>query len=353
MKKISILLIFAGFVLGAMAQDVPFRKRAIYIKKTATWCGPCGEWGWDLNEEIVSRVTGRPFFAMGLHESTSSRLYTPASTDFDALTQPNSGVPNFYVNQRNVTEYSSSGGIFTTTTKNNVFRAIDSTGLERADIGTAFYTSVLPVKREIKVYTKTEIFNDIDGEYYLGLYAIEDNIIEYQASRSNTALHKNIFREALTPTITGTLVASGPTGRGVMYDTLTWVVPSAYDIANMKILAIIWKKDGNNFIFENSWSDDSYITTITSVDDEIDQLAGASAFVREDVLNYRLLLNEFNGKQISVDLLNINGQQVKSIYSGSANSGIQTSINTGDLAKGVYLVRTRMGEQVKTLKVVL
>jgi hypothetical protein len=353
MKKLSILLILIGFAVASYAQVVPFRKQGFYTKKTATWCGPCGSWGWDLDKEIAERTTGRPFFAMKLHTSTSSLLYTQGSTDFDAFMAPNSGVPNFYANQRNVTAYSSQGGIFTSTTRTNVNRAMDSTGLVFADIASVFTTSVLPATREITVYSKTAIFDDIDGDYYLGLYAIEDNIVEFQNQQGNDAVHKNVFREAITPNVEGVLISSGPNSRGEWNDTTTWTVPAAYDIANIKILAILWKQDSSGFVFENSWSDNSYITTVTSVDDEIDQLAGASAYMKDDILRYRLLLNEFTAEQVEVDLLNINGQTVKNIFSGVANAGIDTDLNTSDLAKGVYLVRTRMGEQVKTLKVIL
>jgi hypothetical protein len=353
MKQFSILLIFVGFALSAFAQDVPFRKMGLYTKKTATWCGPCGSWGWDLDKEIVDRTSGRAFISMKLHESSSSRLHTPDAIEFGALMGSSSGVPNFYANQANRTG-SVPGGISPTLTRSNVFRTIDSTGAAIADIGTVFTTSIDPTTDEISVYLKTEVLQEITGEYYVAAYVVEDDVIEYQESRGPNAIHQNVFRAYITPTVTGNLVASGTTDRGtIVVDTLNWIVPLDYDPRKIKVFVVVWKQEANGFVFENAWSDKQYITTVTSVDEELDVLAGASVFSRDDMLRYRLSLNEFNGQDLQVDLLNINGQTVKAIYNGTANTGIETEVSTADLAKGVYLVRTQLNGQVKTLKVIL
>ncbi|HHB79571.1 MAG TPA: hypothetical protein ENK85_10105, partial [Saprospiraceae bacterium] len=53
MKKILLLLLAVGISYLAQAQEVPQTQSSLIIKKTASWCPPCGGWGWDLFEQLI------------------------------------------------------------------------------------------------------------------------------------------------------------------------------------------------------------------------------------------------------------------------------------------------------------
>ena len=88
-------------------------------KLTATWCGPCGSWGWTLFQEIIDE-THNDAVIMGTYGSSTSNYYNPAAAAFKQAQAPSAGWPAFCANGENRTAYSSNGGIYTATTKTNV-----------------------------------------------------------------------------------------------------------------------------------------------------------------------------------------------------------------------------------------
>lgn len=353
MRFFTLLVLFAAIAFNLHAQTVPTKKMAVYMKETATWCEPCGTWGWQLNSDILSRPVSQPFVTAKMHTSRSSALHSPDALTMNAYMSSASGVPAFYVNMNNETAYSSTGGIFTGTTRTNVWSVIDNFATQDADIATGFTTTISADKTNITINTSTLTFNDVDGDYYLGVYVLEDDVFEIQRGFTSGATHNKVFREAITP-VMGEQVTGGMTPAGTQLDlSYGYQVPAEYEADKLQFFVILWKKDGIDYTFETSWSDFQYATTTTGVENRFADNANAYSFVNNNTLNYHFITNEWVGKNLSVTVVNAQGQEVQTLFDGPATADVRSELHTIGLAPGMYMVRTEIDGEVQTQKVML
>jgi hypothetical protein len=350
MKKFTFLSLVALLSFSSYAQTVPTKKMAFFAKKTATWCNPCGTWAWDLFDDVYNRVGGEAFVSAEMHISTSSVLASGAANTMYDYMEQRSSTPVFYVNSINQTQYSSTGGIYTGSTKTRVFEVIDSIGLTDADINSAFTASI--TNNDITVNTKTEVFNATTGDFYLGVYLVEKDVVAYQNGIGNSASHKIVFRDNISTNVMGDLVSSGAVSPGATFNNVfNFTVPATYDVSKLQVFVVLWNKVGTDYNFESAYSDFQYLST-TPIG-KIEELAiDVSAYQSQDILHYQLQNNTSNEK-MTVDLINVNGQIVKTIYEGIPDNNLEIKTSVADLPKGVYFVRTNIKDQSKTIKIIL
>lgn len=349
-KYIFTLLFLVSF--SCLSQNVSDKKMALFSKTTATWCGNCGTWGWTLFDDVYLDETLPKFVSIKLHSSSSSDLY---SADASALVQAlgiTSGQPRFNVNLDLVSGTSATAAA-------DIKSMIESTGQLDADINAGFNLEILD-NNEITVQTKTKVFNAVSGEYYLGVYLAEKDVVNFQAGQGANAVHKIVLRNALTENVTGDLIGSGDLEAGAEFEnTYNFTLPDGINTDNIQIFVAIWKKVGDAFVYESAFTKTQEEQALEEEEDEV--VAGI-----EDVqLNFDFNITNDNGspfyrinaiednQDIKVDLYNSNGQLVKNLYEGSTSTELSGSIASSDLPKGIYLVRAIVGDQVKTLQIVL
>ena len=233
--------------------DAPLTQQSMGLvtKMTATWCGPCGSWGWTLWEDIIAEV-GEKSVLMSVYSPTSSELNNTTAaqwgSDFDVQ-----GYPNYCVNGKNRTAYSSSGGIYTSTTKTNAVNASDST-YSTSPVAAAVYSKVIS-GTTITVNTATQFFSAASGEYYLGVYVIEDGVIEDQSGDAGAgASHHVVLRGAMDGNAYGTLLVNGTAGTDVMENTFTMEMESDWVADNITIGLVIWNKVSGSYNFVNAYT---------------------------------------------------------------------------------------------------
>jgi hypothetical protein len=353
MKTFLLLILVLRVSFTLSAQTVQSNKMALMMKKTATWCGPCGTWGWSAFDDIYNRTTGEAFIGIELHSSTSSQLNSLAATTIYSNLESVSSTPAFYVNNVNETEYSSSGGIYPSTTKQNVYDAIDSVGQVLADIN-AGYTATVD-NGTITVKTKVKAFNTVTGDYYLGVYLLEKDVENYQSGIGNNAVHKSVLREAISTSIMGDQIATGSIVAGTEFtNTFTHTVNANYDTTALQVFVVLWEKVGNDYLYESAYSDNTNLqsSTIVNVTRIQDQHFTPEAYTDGAQLYYQLE-NAPIGAQVQVTLINTQGQPLRVLHQGTAQATIQTAAPVADLPKGVYFIRTLVGNSIKTISIVL
>lgn len=242
------------------SQVVSTARMPLITKITATWCNPCGTWGWSLNEEIMTQ--NPEALTLCLHASTSSLLYDPAAAAiYDVFTPASSGAPSWYVDNVRKTVYSTQGGIYTTQTKNAVRAASDSILINDAQAGAGFLWSWN--NNTLNVTAKAEFFFPSNGEYYFGVYIIEDDIVKYQNGIGNNAVHHPTFRKALSNP-TGDFLINGNVSAGQQFTkTYTFNTPTDYVKSKMRLMGIVWKMENGKPIIVNT-SVSEYLEQITS-----------------------------------------------------------------------------------------
>jgi hypothetical protein len=225
---------------------------ALMNKLTATWCGPCGQWGWTLNEDIITAGAGKAVF-MGTYGSSSSLFYNPAAAAFKNQFDASAGWPAFCLNGRNRTAYSASGGIYTSTTKTNVIAAIDSTFATTAKVNAGFKMAY--GTDSIRVSTRTKFFAEMTGDFYLGIYLIENGALGVQTGLSGTVSHHYVLQGSFSQPF-GTQIATGTSAANKeILTNFALKTNASWDKTKLKIAAVIWKKNGSTYEYVNAYTE--------------------------------------------------------------------------------------------------
>ena len=266
MKKLSlsILVLAAAFFMGCSDDTVATSPKtggqsgsievaeinmAVYTKLTATWCGPCGDWGWGLSKEINEAIEGTAI-GLGVYGSASSKMTNSTAvafySDFGGR-----GYPNFALNGSNLTEYSEAGGIFTTTTKTNVVDAAMEFASLPVQIGiggnATMVDGILNVDLAVKPFVGQE------GEFYVAAYVVEDKVMETQSGLSGIVEHHNVLRGSMNGETYGTAFTGGLTaGTQTNLETMDYGVDPEGNLDNITDVAVVWKKEGDKYTFVNS-----------------------------------------------------------------------------------------------------
>ncbi|HLV41177.1 MAG TPA: Omp28-related outer membrane protein [Brumimicrobium sp.] len=334
MKKIYFSIVCASLALTSISQTVAEVQTPLVVKKTATWCQPCGTWGWDLFNEIWDEVLQNSVI-LEMHNSSSSGLYSLDAKNLYDFHEARSSTPVFYVNTINEVEYSSSG-IYPSITKTNVLNAVNTTTSLSPVVNSGFTHSI--TGNTLNINTKVKFFQNTTGEYYLGVYATEDNVVAQQSGRGVTT-HKRIMRASAYSYTQGDLIINGAASSGDEFTaTHSITLDPSWNTNNIKVFTVIWKKEGTKYEYVNAHQTAGY-TSVNNFD-----LSGLDINLYPNVSsgNQDVFL-EVNGaatERISVEVYNQVGMRINTIFNGELNSNQETfNVNpTRSLAKGIYFV---------------
>ncbi len=344
MMKIKSTLIALVFLFSALsasyAQQVAEIQQSLVTKRTATWCPFCGSWGWDFFKDLRDNVSDKAVL-IAAHYGGST-LENPTSLDF-VSNLGGSSQPKFFINNeiQAVTSSTTADALAVMEVKidNNYLAApLANVGLETTWNGV-----------NLELATKTRFFQAAEGAYYLGIYLVEDLVIAPQASQSVNAKHMRILRAALTPTTFGDLLVDGAVASGTEFAQTYPVVYSGFDLENLDIVGIIWKKEGTKFMAVNVWAIDAKPAP------PVDPVTcpGLSASIQPNLLDgptTTLFLCLSEPGEVTINLVNDNGQTIRILFEGFLPAGeLEFPIETGNIpVSGWYAVtvRTAAGQRV-------
>lgn len=245
-KRILLLLATISTICTAQI-SVPQTKKSFYGIVEATWCGLCGQYGRPATEEIVDQVSPNAVF-ISLHKSNTSALFSQTASDL-ATAFGVSGQPIFTLNGNNLGPYTSTIVSEVVAEATNFFSPSD------ADVNAGFAFGV--VGDSLYVQTKTTFFQTLSGEYYMGIYVLEDSIWEWQVNydpgiADMNVWHNRVLRTSLNGHF-GQLIASGTTPAGTdVFVNRKIALDPAWNPARLKVFTLIWKKNGSVFEFVNA-----------------------------------------------------------------------------------------------------
>ncbi|GAB4130947.1 MAG: hypothetical protein Fur0041_00710 [Bacteroidia bacterium] len=191
MKKILLFsALSAAIAFGGCKKDTPAEGdvisvstlyKAVVFEYSATWCGPCGQYGYpamhDLMAEYKDKVTG-----VFMHPSDDIVNNEPAGQEDIISFFQFSGTPSSAVNCGPDT--------YPTSLEPKVQQAIDANPTAKAGIGISKSIS----GSTITVKTKSVFFDDVAGSYNLAVYVIENNIMEQQNGQSAATVEHDYIR---------------------------------------------------------------------------------------------------------------------------------------------------------------
>jgi thiol-disulfide isomerase/thioredoxin len=232
--------------------DVDNVQNVLISEFTATWCGPCGQWGKPTIAEVAEKY-GRRSVKVSFNSSSQGDVLYVQDADAFADFVSIDGYPTQAVNLKRVVQVFPAS---LTQIKQRIYDMsdVDAAKSPEAVVGLAFEENS-PGSYTIR--TRTRFITDMpEGIYNLGVFIIQDNIIEAQNGNSQSFEHKGVLRKIAvnedgSKSAWGTQIATSNAKAGAKFEKsftvqapsitgkLAWVKP------NMKAVAVIYKMNSS------------------------------------------------------------------------------------------------------------
>lgn len=245
--KFSAFLFCLGLLANLNAQEINKKQWTLFTKTSADWCPNCGTWGWNLQKQLVEKFENKNCITWAAH--VSGGLKNNASSDIAA----NLGVnyhPIFFEGQTNMNASSNNVAAKVLEAEsivelNNLLDPLAGVGVE----ATINDDNTIAVKASVEFLTAVE-----GGNYFLGLYLVEDNLVHYQQNIGPNAVHRYVLQRSLLPTTFGNALVSGEVAKGQTFNIETTVENIEGVKANLKVAAILWNRttDGKYRFFNGN-----------------------------------------------------------------------------------------------------
>ena len=336
-------LLFLSF-LGA-AQEVPETQSALITKVTATWCRSCGETAWDDFEMLIERYEEQAVL-IAAHGSATSNLHSGIASELTANLPGAFGQPLFYVNEERLDRSSVQAEA-----EGQLRSKIGQTPVVNAGIE-AFWQG-----NELKVKTRYQFFTAAEGDYFLSILLLENDVLSNQASRGREVLHQKVLRAAADDQLFGRPLATGETPEGAEGEFFFQLTgEDSWNREQIEVVAVIWEKVEDRFEFVNANVAEVRTTTSIAPESSQDHSFDILSTGTRQGSTVLLGLARFEA-DISLSLLDLNGRQVRSVFRGALGAGDHSfDLGVGASSAGVggmYLVRlAREGKAIAIRKVV-
>ncbi len=337
--RFCILALFAAAFSSTSlsAQEIPTKQKALFTKVTATWCPNCGTWGWAYMESMVGSNENDALI-IGAH--FSGELATAAG-DFLADNFAVFGQPRFLLNNRDL-QVSRNNLADKETEARNV---IVADGKKDAEIGVGLEATISATSVDVKSSTKN--FVALDGAYYLAIYLIENEVIANQASVGPSANHPYVIRSAFSADQFGTELFSGPVSDFSNDAEHSLILDPEWNTENLYVYGIIWKKEGQTYIYQNGHRVKAEAMSTSARDQGI--LSEVSIGPTISGGRYTFSGEESTLRQASLEIRDLSGKLIKQMVSGQINHGVE--LNLSEEANGYYLVSFSAPGSHKTVRI--
>lgn len=348
MKRLFLLLMASGIAVSH-AQTVREENQAMFGKITATWCGPCGSWGWALADEIMDNLGDKAFY-VGIFNSPRNDWGNGKFRNNTAIAWANAigmnGYPSYSLNAIDKSKQNSTQqGVNTGGIRNDVYAAFDAFNQSPVIAGTGYWFKKNGT--EVTAQIKTKFFQDVTGEYYIAAYLVEDGALNAQYPKTTSVgsiEHHSVLRGSMgshsgTPVWGSKLGDNNSIAAGTEFET-TYTVDLAdqtdWDLSKIKVFTVIWKKTNmGKYEYVNG---NAKYEFPTAVEDIAKGMSSLAIYPNPATSNAMLSVMMDKAADVQIRLMDVAGRIV---YSENTrfNSGMNAwNIETSGLAGGTYLV---------------
>ena len=343
--RLAVASLLAGSLtpLAGSAQGVAPTQRPIVNKVTATWCSPCGGWGWDLFEGLVDTLDAR---AVPLALHYSGDLANPAAA-FIADQLDATGQPQFFIGDERQSA--------TASTRAAARDSIAARVARRADAPATVGVTLERRTSADSVHAALEFFADAQGSFRVAVYAVEDGIVNRQASRGPDAVHERVLRGSVGGPPSGAAVASPLAAAGLRRAVAFALdLDPSWERDRLSLVAVVWRADDADparLRFVNAFEladwqavssvaetvEDSYATRSYRVGGTARTTITAAAGAAAETLSVRLL--DASGRLLARRSVHLVG-------------GASATVDWPDVAPGAYVVAVEGARGVVGARVV-
>lgn len=247
MKKVLALIPIAAlaFTIASCKKETPAAGDVISVSSvykcvvfeySATWCNPCGVYGYPAMHDLMHNYAEGQHKAVGIfmHPSDDIINTEPAGQDDIVSFFGFSGTPSSAVNAGPDT--------YPTYLEPKVTAALAANPTAKAGVGMAHTID----GNTMTITTKTVFFEDCAGSYKLGVYVTESGIMNYQNGQTGDVEHNYILRACAGGNAFGTTIASSPTKGTKIDGSYTVQLPAEVrNKDNLHVVCVIWKCDAS------------------------------------------------------------------------------------------------------------
>jgi len=226
-------------------------QNSVFVKFTATWCGPCGSYGAPTFENKMNTHKGK-ILAISLqyndalstadNEGLVSGFLSHMPPPGGSLSTPSFGVNNQYFAQ----------------TLGAADAEVNSKYATDPNIGLGIKYTIGAGKNHGKLNINAigKFFKQVNGEYKISILAISKKLVAPQKvddTYTDSFEHKQVLLGSIT---TGGLygepfhTGSAQPGTLAKWSKAVAIKPS-WDLTNLELGVIVWRKNGNAWVFEN------------------------------------------------------------------------------------------------------
>ncbi len=347
MKRLTILvLVFFAIPISLVAQQPENVQRTLLTKRTATWCGPCGSWGWQMFEHLLDENEGKAILLAAHHSGDlHSNVAEDITDNFTSFSQP-----RFFLNH---TDQNTTSGNWASKA-DDIKSQVDEAFNNQTPIANVGFTALEePIAGIITIEANVEFFQPANGDYYLGVYVVESNIINFQASQGNNANHAKVLRSSFTSNSFGVPIVNGDVTAGETFHlgTEKFEQINLQDSPDIEYVAIIWKKVGNNYQVVNVHLETETELTVSNTSELDASIADFTISPNPSTTNVQIELNlNDNYNNLELEIWDVSGKAVWQVETGNFSKGSHHfEISKSDLGTaGQFYVKLSIENKIKT-----
>jgi len=324
------LILFLSHTTSLIGQDIPEQQRPLIGKVAATWCPPCGSWGWDFFENLVMQNSEQATLITAHHSGDLTNDVAQAfSENFEAPYQP-----YFYYNRedQDVTSDNAADKLLEIKAKVEADWAMSPV----ANAG----LNLLKDDESLTVESRTKFFQEATGEFYLGVYFVEDEVIAFQANQGENAVHEKILRGAISPGSFGEFLDQGTITAGTEFNHTFEASLSGLNSEHLEVITIIWNKVDDKYEVINTNLNSEFTTVSTTQD--LGQLNSTLNIWPNSILSSSTITVTTNEPIFDAQLkiVDMNGRIIENIFNGHISPGqLNFSLNKeSNVSSGLYIL---------------
>ena len=329
-------------MLSTQAQEVSTDQWTIMTKTSATWCGNCGSWGWDLFKDLIEDNENKNVIIWSSHNSGD--LDNDASIDINNG-WGSAGQPQFFVNSDEFDINTGNPDQSREQINGYIDALLGFGALAGVGVDATYDGESLSVTGKVEFFAGLE-----NGNYHLAFYLLKDHVIANQASVGPNADHRYVLTDKITESSFGQQIVAGAVVSGATYTVEASKEIADIDLDNDEVIAILWnlRADGVYAFFNANRN----MISNTSAAVEIAGISDISTRQNSDEIILDITTQQ-NVGFVQSRLVNVSGQIIATQDINVINGLNQISYSTNNLPAGTYLVQITANGKVHSEKVII
>jgi hypothetical protein len=308
-------------------------------KVTATWCSFCGQYGWDMFEGTIEEIDVEQDNVLAWTLHYSGDLQNTAARDITDNFN-NFGQPTFFVNNDDINVNQNNVSDKIAEAKETASFLNDLAPLASVDVKADYNGGAFLIE------ASTEFLADVMGDYFLSVFLVEDNVINFQQSQGSDAVHKYVLRQSLLEDTWGENIVVGEVAAGYTDGVdieFPKVLSDNEELSDYYIAAVLWNKDASG----------TYrVINMNRV--QVQELASSTAEPSSDLgfaihsSEGSIMVEQTAASNYEVQIYSLNGQKV---YADKVYGNQKLNLNLE--AGSIYLVHLVKDGKISTDKILI